>query len=227
MSVTRDKATILVVEDDPTIRRSLDIALRRAGYEVQAEADGHSLAHVVREFGPDLVMLDVRLPEGPDGFTMARRIRQENDLPILFLTAAEEPEDRLEGFEAGGDHYLVKPYDLDELLARVKALLRRAGRDKDRVWRVGDLVVECSTRTAVRGGTKLDLTRTEYELLAVLVQEAGNVLSKEQLLSRVWGFDAYDTNLVEVHLSSLRRKMEAQRPRMVHTIRGAGYVLRP
>lgn len=225
--MTRDKAAILVVEDDQAIRRSLDIALRRADYEVRVEQDGQGLAQAMRDFDPDLAILDVRLPEGPDGFAIARRLRRETDLPILFLTAAEEPADRLEGFQAGGDHYLVKPYEVDELLARVKALLRRAGREKYPVWRVGDVLVETSTRTVVRGDTKLDLTRTEYELLAVLVQEAGNVLSKEQLLSRVWGFDAYDTNLVEVHLSSLRRKMEACGPRMVHTLRGAGYVLRP
>lgn len=225
--MTRDKAAILVVEDDQALRRSLDIALRRADYEVRVEQDGQGLAQAMRDFDPDLAILDVRLPEGPDGFTIARRLRRETDLPILFLTAAEEPEDRLEGFQAGGDHYLVKPYEVDELLARVKALLRRAGREKYPVWRVGEVLVETSTRTVMRGDTKLDLTRTEYELLAVLVQEAGNVLSKEQLLSRVWGFDAYDTNLVEVHLSSLRRKMEACGPRMVHTLRGAGYVLRP
>lgn len=225
--MTRDKAAILVVEDDQALRRSLDIALRRADYEVRVEQDGQGLVQAMRDFDPDLAILDVRLPEGPDGFTIARRLRRETDLPILFLTAAEEPEDRLEGFQAGGDHYLVKPYEVDELLARVKALLRRAGREKYPVWRVGEVLVETSTRTVMRGDTKLDLTRTEYELLAVLVQEAGNVLSKEQLLSRVWGFDAYDTNLVEVHLSSLRRKMEACGPRMVHTLRGAGYVLRP
>ena len=225
--MTRDRAAILVVEDDQALRRSLDITLSRADYEVRAEQDGQGLAEALRDFDPDLAILDVRLPEGPDGFAIARRLRRETDLPILFLTAADGPEDRLEGFQAGGDHYLVKPYDVDELLASVKALLRRTGREKYPVWRVGDVVVETATRTAMRGDAKLDLTRTEYELLAVLVQEAGTVLSKDQLLSRVWGFDAYDTNLVEVHLSSLRRKMEARGPRIVHTLRGAGYVLRP
>lgn len=218
---------ILVVEDDQAIRRSLEVALRRAGYEVRAEPDGLGLAQALREHPPDAAILDVRLPEGPDGFAIARRLRRNADLPILFLTAADDLSDRLAGYESGGDHYMVKPYEIDELLARVKALLRRAGRDSDPVWRVGDLVVEASTRTVARGGTKVDLTRTEYQLLVVLAQEAGHVVSKEQLLFRVWGFDAYDTNLVEVHLSSLRRKLEAHGPRLVHTIRRVGYVLRP
>lgn len=223
----RTKAGILVVEDDAAIRRSLDIALRRAGYEVRAEPDGTAVLKALTEFRPDLVILDVRLPAGPDGFSIARQVRREVELPILFLTAAEGLPNRLEGFEAGGDDYLSKPYEVEELMARVKALLRRAGREEDPVWRVRDLVVEAESKSVTRGGTKVELTRTEYELLAALVKHSGQVLTKERLLSLVWGFEAYDTNLVEVHLSSLRRKLEANGPRMIHTMRGAGYVLRP
>ncbi len=216
-----------MVEDDETIRRSLDVALRRAGYAVRAEADGRTLADVVRAFRPDLAILDVRLPVGPDGLAIARHLRREHTLPILFLTAAGGLRARLDGFEAGGDDYLVKPYEIEELLARVKALLRRSGREKDAVWRVGELVVDSGAFSVVRGGTSLALTRTEFDLLVVLVQHAGQVLSKQQLLDQVWGIEADDINLVEVHLSSLRRKLEACGPRIVHTVRGAGYVLRP
>lgn len=225
--MARTKAAILVVEDDAAIRRSLDIALRRTGYEVRAEPDGTTVLRALKEFRPDLVILDVRLPVGPDGFSIARQLRREVELPILFLTAAEGLPNRLEGFEVGGDDYLSKPYEVEELMARVKALLRRSGREEDPVWRVGDLVVEGASKTVTRGVTKVELTRTEYELLAALVKHSGQVLTKERLLSLVWGFEAYDTNLVEVHLSSLRRKLEASGPRMIHTMRGAGYVLRP
>ncbi len=216
---------VLVVEDDDTLRHAVDVTLRRAGYTVRAEPDGKAVKEVVKEFRPDLAILDVRLPTGPDGYEIARSLRDEHDLPILFLTAADSRRARLDGFEAGGDDYVIKPFDTEELLARVAALLRRAGRQ--RVWRVGDVVVDEGTRTVTRNGHELVLTRTEYELLLVLVQHPRQVLSKEQLLARVWGFDAWDTNLVEVHMSSLRRKLEAHGPRVICTVRGTGYSLRP
>lgn len=216
---------VLVVEDDETLRRSVDIALRRAGYTVRAEADGTAVEKVVKEFRPDLAILDVRLPKGPDGYAIARSLRREHDLPILFLTAADTRRSRLDGFEAGGDDYVIKPYDTEELLARVAALLRRAGRRK--VWRVADLVLDDSTRAVTRNGRNLVLTHTEYELMSTLLQHPRQVLSKVQLLRQVWGFDGWDTNLVEVHMSSLRRKLEAHGPRLIHTVRGSGYTLRP
>ncbi len=221
------KPRVLVVEDDRPIRSALEVALRGEDYEVEALPDARAVQTAAERFRPDLAILDVRLPDGPDGYTAARFLRAGSDLPILFLTAADGVEDRLAGFEAGGDDYLAKPFSMAELLARAKALLRRAGRLSSSVRQVSDLVIDDGARTVVRNGTIVDLTRTEYDLLAVLAQHPGQVLSKVQLLTQVWGFDAYDANLVEVHMSSLRRKLEAHGPRVIQTVRGVGYVLRP
>lgn len=221
----KQKARVLVVEDDRPIRTSLEVALAGEGYEVLAceNAPGVDL---IETFRPDLALLDVRLGGGPDGYTIARQLRARSDLPILFLTAADGIDDRLAGFDAGGDDYLVKPFSMAELLARVRALLKRAGRLSSAVLQVGDLMIDDGAHTVVRTGQVLDLTRTEYDLLSVLAQHPGQVLTKTQLLTQVWGFDAYDGNLVEVHLSALRRKLEAHGPRIVQTVRGVGYVLR-
>jgi DNA-binding response OmpR family regulator len=204
----------------------LEVALRGEGYEVRAEADGRALEDVVDAFRPDLAVLDVRLPVGPDGYGMAKTLRQSSNLPLLFLTAADAVEDRLAGFNAGADDYLIKPFSMAEFLARTQALLRRAGRLSSSSWQIGELVVDDGARAVSRAGVRLDLTRTEYDLLSMLARHVGKVLSKTQLLTSVWGFDAYDANLVEVHMSALRRKLEVQGPRVIHTVRGAGYVLR-
>lgn len=217
---------VLVIEDDTPIRSALEIALRGEGYEVRAEPDGTGLAQVSEQFLPDLAVLDIRLPVGPDGFAMAGLLRRASSLPVLFLTAADSVEDRLAGFQAGADDYLVKPFSMAELVARVKALLRRSGRLASSTWQLGDLIVDDGARTVVRGGVPLELTRTEYDLLAMLAEHVGRVLSKTQLLTQVWGFEAYDANLVEVHMSALRKKLESAGPRVIHTVRGAGYVLR-
>ena len=225
--VSKQKPRVLVVEDDRPVRASLEVALAGEGYEVRAQADAQALEIVTEQFRPDLVILDVNLPAGPNGYSAARMLRAGTTVPIIFLTAADGVDDRLAGFEAGGDDYLVKPFSMAELLARVHALLRRAGRLSSAVWQLGDLVIDGGARKVFRSGQQLDLTRTEYELLAVLAKHSGNVLSKVQLLTQVWGFDAYDVNLVEVHMSSLRRKLEATGPRVIQTVRGVGYVLRP
>lgn len=220
------RARILVIEDDDAIRTALDAALCAEDYEVQAQRDGSKAEQVAEGFQPDLAILDVRLPFGPDGFTICKRLRQMGDLPTIFVTAADSLEDRLVGFEAGGDDYLAKPFDTRELLARVEALLRRSGRLAESILRVEDLVIDTESGYVSRDSAKLDLTRTEYELLVALARHPGRVLSKVQLLTMVWGYDTMDVNIVEVHISSLRRKLEAVGPRLIHTIRGTGYALR-
>jgi len=220
------KARILVIEDDEAIRNSVAVSLRTEGYDVRAEVDGSEILRLAEEFRPDLAVLDIRLPKGPDGYAIARLLRGLSDLPLLFVTAADSLDARLEGFDVGADDYLVKPFSMAELLARIHALLRRAGRLSSQVRQVGDLLVDETARAVLRAGVPVTLTRTEFALLNVLAQRPGQVFSKTQLLTMVWGFDAYGANLVEVHISTLRRKLEALGPRLVHTVRGAGYVLR-
>jgi two-component system OmpR family response regulator len=217
---------ILVVEDDAALRDSLSVALRSSDYEVCAVGDGSSAVEQLDAYRPDLVVLDVRLPAGPDGLQIAGEVRARGDAPVLFLSALGDLSDRLAGFEAGGDDYLTKPFSTSELLARIRALLRRAGRLEAQAWQVADLVVDEAARTAVRDGAEVELTRTEFDLLAALGASVGTVVSKARLLTMVWGFETYDENLVEVHISALRRKLEAHGPRLVHTVRGVGYVLR-
>ena len=218
---------LLFIEDDSSLREAVAVTLRRAGYEVRADADGSDLNGAVATFRPDMAILDVRLPDGDEGFELAARLKAMADLPIVFVTAADNLEDRLRGFEAGADDYLVKPFAVAELLARVRAVLRRAGRLTSPTYEVYDLFVDEANRTARRGDVELSLTKTEFELLAVLAREPGRIFSKTQLLSLVWGFDGYQGNLVEVHVSALRKKLEAHGGRLIHTERGEGYVLRP
>ena len=223
---TTKRPRLLVVDDDGAIRSSVRVALELEGYEVEVHANGVGLEEAVQHFRPDLAILDVRLPSGPDGLGIARWLRETGDVAILFLTAADAVDERLAGFAAGADDYLVKPFAMTELLARTAALLRRSGRLVSAVWQIDDLVVDDNARTVVRSGATLDITRTEYDLLATLLRHSGQVLSKVQLLTHVWGFEAFDVNLVEVHVSSLRRKLERHGRRLVHTVRGVGYVLR-
>ncbi len=224
--MTKGSVRVLVVEDDRPVRTSLEVALRQEGYEVCACPDASGIQRVVDQFRPDLAILDVHLGSGPDGYSTARLLRGQSDLPVIMLTAADTVAERLEGFNSGADDYLIKPFSMAELLARVEALLRRTGRLTSAVRQVGDVIIDDAARAVVRAGEKLDLTRTEFDLLATLAKHPGQVLSKVQLLTQVWGFDAYDVNLVEVHMSSLRRKLEAHGPRLIQTVRGVGYVVR-
>jgi two-component system, OmpR family, response regulator len=219
---------VLLVEDDAGLRLAVRSALGDAGLSVHDEADGFRIREVATTFAPDLALLDVRLPDGPNGLTIARILREQiPDLPIIFLTAADATDDRLAGFDAGGDDYVVKPFAMAELLARITALLRRSGRLTSEVRQVGDVVIDEARRRVSRAGTELDLTRTEFDLLLELARNQDRVLSKTQLLASVWGFADHDVNVVEVHVSALRRKLEERGDRIVHTVRGAGYRLRP
>jgi two-component system, OmpR family, response regulator len=225
---------VLLVEDDDALRDAVTSALSGDGYTVHAEPDGTRIRQVAADFRPDLAALDVRLPQGPSGLSIARLLRDSSSdghdspeqLPIIFLTAADTTADRLAGFAAGADDYLVKPFAMAELLARVRALLRRAGKLTSEVWHVGDVVIDEADRTVHRHGTTIELTRTEFDLLVELGRRPDRVLSKTQLLGSVWGFASYDPNLVEVHISALRRKLERHGPRLIHTVRGSGYRLR-
>lgn len=218
---------LLFIEDDPSLREGVTVSLRRAGFEVRSEPDGSELVDAVATFHPDLAILDVRLPGEEDGFELAVRLRRIAEIPIVFVTAADAIDERLRGFEVGADDYLVKPFAISELLARVTAVLRRSGRLVSPTHEVLGLLVDEANRTARRGDHELQLTKTEFDLLVILSRAPGKVFSKTQLLSLVWGFEGYDDNLVEVHISALRRKLEAFGGRLIHTERGEGYVLRP
>lgn len=222
----RSAARVLLVEDEPVIRDALAGSLTDAGYQVQARADGAGFEAWVDAFRPDLAVLDVMLPGDRDGLALARAVRARSDAAVLMLTARDGVPDRLDGFAAGADDYVVKPFAAAEVLARVAAILRRLGRVPATV-QVGDLVLDEDASVATRAGQVLELTGTEFRLLAYLVTNRGRTLSKLQILTQVWGYEDYDPNLVEVHISALRRKLEALGPRLIHTARGLGYTLRP
>jgi two-component system, OmpR family, response regulator len=221
----RAPARVLLIEDEAAIRHAVAAALVDAGYLVREQPDGTRLRRLADAFRPDLAILDITLP-GPDGLVLARALRTRRDLPILFLTARDGLDDRLAGFAAGADDYLVKPFALAELLARVQALLRRAGLPQSATTEVGDLVLDESASLAWRAGQALDLTPTEFRLLAYLLARRGRTVSKAELLTQVWGYGCYDPNLVEVRVSSLRRKLEARGPRLLQTVHGHGYTIR-
>jgi two-component system OmpR family response regulator len=218
---------VVVVEDDRSLATALRIGLRRAGYDVTVLADGSGFDELVERFRPDLALLDISLPAGPSGFELAAAWRARSDAPLLFITASDSLSDRLAGFDVGADDYVVKPFALAELIARVRAVLRRSGRLTSSVVEVRDLVVDEGLRLVTRAGRPMPLTPTEFDLFATLARHPGQVFSKGQLLSLVWGFDQFDPNLVEVHMSALRRKLDNDTTRLIHTERGRGYVLRP
>lgn len=217
---------VMVVEDDQLMRDAIMEALEDEDCEVLALGDGDEVDEAVRTFRPDLAILDVGLPNQLDGHAVARRLRAISDVPFMFVTAAAQIEDLLAGFDVGADDYVTKPFVMSELIARVRAVLRRADWLSRSVWTVGDIVIDEDAHTVVVRGSVVDLTAIEFSLLFALARRPGRVISKVQLLTEVWGFDHYALNLVEVHMSALRHKIEAHSPRVVHTVRNVGYVLR-
>lgn len=218
---------VLVVEDDAEIADVLRRSLRQEGYEVRTSADGVEALDVATGFVPDLVVLDLGLPR-LDGIEVCRRLRAEGDVPILMLTARAETEDRVGGLDSGADDYLVKPFERRELLARIRALLRRRPPRGAASLEVADLMLNPDTREVRRGDRELELTNREFELLEYLMRNERLVVSRERLLDEVWGYDpTAATNTIDVFISNLRRKLEAGgEPRLLHTKRGAGYVLK-
>jgi two-component system OmpR family response regulator len=221
---------VLVVDDEPDLADVLMNTLRIEGWEARAANDGAGAVQIAYEFSPDAVVLDVVLPD-IDGLEVLRRIRADNPaLCVLFLTARDSVEDRIAGITAGGDDYVTKPFSLEEVLARLRGLVRRAGlvhtADAPRL-RVGDLTVDEDAREVRRGGALVDLTATEFELLRFLMRNPRRVLSKAQIHDRVWSYDfGGQAHVVELYISYLRKKIDAGRPPMIHTVRGIGYVLK-
>jgi two-component system, OmpR family, response regulator MprA len=227
MNATGRDPRVLVVEDDEEIAQVLQRSLRLEGYEVRVASDGETALDQSAAFNPDLVILDLGLPK-LDGMEVARRLRSADDVPILMLTARDALESRVEGLDAGADDYLVKPFERQELLARLRALLRRRPPRGSASVVVGDLALNPDTHEVNRGARDIDLTQREFELLEYLMRNERIVVPRQRLLEEVWGYDPFaTTNTIEVFVSNLRRKLEAGgEARLLHTIRGAGYVLR-
>jgi len=219
---------ILVVDDDLAVRRSIDRALRLEGYEVVTVGTGREALDAVASSPPDALILDLQLPD-LDGLQVCRHLRSTgNDTPVLMLTARQEIDDRVQGLDAGADDYLIKPFALAELLARLRALLRRRFEGEGGLLRVGELSLDLSSREGHRGERSFTLTRIEFDLLEMFLRHPRQVLTREVLLEQVWGFD-FDsgTNSLAVYVGYLRRKLEeGAEPRCIHTVRGVGYVLR-
>jgi DNA-binding response OmpR family regulator len=220
-------ARVLVVEDDEAIADVLRRLLRAEGHEVRSAGDGAEGLRAAEEFVPDLVILDLGLPR-LDGIEVCRRLRAESDVPILILTARTETGDRVEGLDSGADDYLPKPFERAELLARIRALLRRRPPRGSASIVIGDLRLNPDTREVARGERQIELTNREFELLEYLARNQRLVVSRGQLLEDVWGYDPFEqTNTIDVFISNLRRKLEqGGEPRLLHTKRGAGYVLK-
>ncbi|MEU0689424.1 response regulator transcription factor [Streptomyces uncialis] len=231
-----DQQRILIVDDEPAVREALRRSLAFEGYATEVAVDGADALEKAAATRPDLIILDIQMPR-MDGLTAARRVRASGSLvPILMLTARDTVGDRVTGLDAGADDYLVKPFELDELFARLRALLRRssyattAGQaEEGDILAFGDLRMDLATREVHRGGRPVELTRTEFTLLEMFLAHPRQVLTREQILKAVWGFDFEPTsNSLDVYVMYLRRKTEAGgEPRLVHTVRGVGYVLRP
>ncbi len=233
-ALTRPDGTpirVLTVDDETSLTELLSMALRYEGWEVSTAASGLAAVKTAREVRPDAIVLDMMLPDF-DGLEVMRRVRAEQpDVPVIFLTAKDALDDRIGGLTAGGDDYVTKPFSLEELVARLRALLRRSGaatlRNESQLV-VGDLTLDEDSHEVTRGGELINLTATEFELLRYLMRNPRRVLSKAQILDRVWNYDfGGQANVVELYISYLRKKIDANRPAMIHTMRGAGYVLKP
>jgi two-component system response regulator MprA len=222
---------ILVVDDERAVRDSLRRALELEGYDIELAVDGSEALTRLTENGesqPDAVILDVLMP-GIDGLEVCRRLRRHgNRVPVLMLTARDEIENRVGGLDAGADDYVTKPFALEELLARVRALLRRASESSEEVLRFADLELDPGTREVRRGGARIELTRTEFALLELFIRNPRQVLTRSIIFERVWGYDfGFASNSLDVYIGYLRRKTEAgERPRLIQTVRGVGYALR-
>ncbi len=228
------EARLLVVDDEPNILELLSVSLRFAGFDVATATNGVDALNRAREFRPELMVLDVMMP-GMDGFEVARQLRSTGDqVPVLFLTAKDATEDRVQGLTLGGDDYVTKPFSLEEVVARIRAVLRRTGgaaapdpvQSRSRLS-YADIVLDDDTHEVWKGEQEVDLSPTEFNLLRYLLQNPGRVLSKRQILEHVWNYDfGGDGNVVESYISYLRRKVDTAEPRLLHTVRGVGYVLR-
>ncbi|MEV6259259.1 response regulator transcription factor [Streptomyces sp. NPDC051784] len=227
----RSPVRVLVVDDEAPLAELLSMALRYEGWEVRSAGDGAGALRTARDFRPDAVVLDVMLPD-MDGLAVLGRLRRElSDVPVLFLTARDSVEDRIAGLTAGGDDYVTKPFSLEEVVARLRGLIRRAGTAAVRgesTLVVGDLVLDEDSHEVSRGDESIHLTATEFELLRFLMRNPRRVLSKAQILDRVWNYDfGGQANVVELYISYLRKKIDAGRSPMIHTRRGAGYLIKP
>ncbi|HEU5484937.1 MAG TPA: response regulator transcription factor [Microlunatus sp.] len=222
---------ILAVDDESSLTELLSMAMRYEGWLVSTAASGNEAVKAAREIRPDAIVLDMMLPDF-DGLEVMRRVRAEDpDVPVIFLTAKDAVADRINGLTAGGDDYVTKPFSLEEVIARLRALLRRSGAATGRsesLLIVGDLTLDEDSHEVTRGSDPISLTATEFELLRYLMRNPRRVLSKAQILDRVWNYDfGGQANVVELYISYLRKKIDANRAPMIHTMRGAGYVLRP
>jgi len=222
----------VVVDDEASLTDLLTMALRYEGWDVRAASGGAAAIALIREFTPDVVVLDVMMPD-IDGLSVLRRLRADGrDMPILFLTAKDSLDDRIQGLTAGGDDYVTKPFSLEELVARLRGLIRRstvlAADLSDPVLRVGDLTLDEESYEVQRGGHAIELTATEFELLRFLMRNPRRVMSKTQILDRVWSYDfGGRSSIVELYISYLRKKVDGDREPMIHTVRGVGYLIKP
>jgi len=223
-----DKTRILVVDDEASITELLGLALRYEGFEVATAADGRRALAAATDFRPELIVLDIMLPDY-DGFEVARRLSAQGQrIPILFLTARDTTEDKVRGLTLGGDDYVTKPFSIEELIARIRAILRRAaGADESSRLSFADLEMDEDTHEVFRAGAPVDLTATEFKLLRYLLLNPRRVLTKDQILDHVWQYDfGGNANVVETYISYLRRKLDPLGPPLIHTVRGVGYSLR-